>query len=104
MTATAEIEVECAPTELAITLTPADTTVAVGDSVDFTFTLPDGCQLESITEADTAVVWESSDSSVATVDSLGVATAIDSGEVFIDATLASDPSKSVTGSLTVVPQ
>lgn len=50
-----------------------------------------------------AVTWESSNTAVATVSASGLVTALTAGFAAVTATMASDPTKLVSGNITVLP-
>lgn len=84
------------PTEVRIAVTPASTSVAVGNTVDLVATvdLP-----EDIT--DDSVSWTSSDESIATVAG-GTVTGVASGTANITATSNADPTKSAVATVSVI--
>lgn len=105
--AAARLTVTCAEgaTIRSIQIDPADTTLVVGDTADFTYRLPSRCHLGGITERDTAVSWSTSDTSVAVVlDSLGRVRAVGEGAATVTATLETDPAKSASARLEVIPE
>jgi hypothetical protein len=77
-----------------ITITPTDTTITSSDTQQYTATgtLDDGSQLD-ITDS---VTWSSSNKSVATISSTGLATAVASGATYIVATSGSITSNTAT--------
>jgi uncharacterized protein YjdB len=102
LTAGSRVVVECANALRDITLTPSESTAAVGDSVDYDVVVPSPCFAGTITEADTSVAWSSSDTSVAVVlDSLGRVRAVGEGAAIVTATLQTDPSHSASARLEV---
>jgi uncharacterized protein YjdB len=87
-----------APTIVSITVTPGDLTVGIGITQQFTATATysDG----SSADLTGGVSWTSSDSTVVTVNSSGVATTVSAGSATVTATVGSF---SDTSTLTVVP-
>ena len=85
------------PTLVSITVTPESATITIGGTQQFTATgtYSDGSEADLTTTA----TWTSSDSTVATVDSAGLATGLDIGEATIQAT---SETLSGTATLTVI--
>lgn len=78
-----------------ITLTPDTLDVYKGSATALT------AKILPLTASDPAVVWTTSDPSVATVDANGVVTAVDPGTATITATSHADPTVSATCTVTV---
>lgn len=90
---TIEVTVDERPVDNVV-MSPDVAGLHVGEKVTITAT-PKGANGESLTDRD--VTWASSDTTVATVDSTGVVTAVGVGTVEIDATV-----EGVTGTTTVI--
>jgi uncharacterized protein YjdB len=80
-------------TPIAITISPTSAATQPGGQVSFTATVTGS--------ANRAVTWTSSNTTVATIDAEGIATAHAVGSVIITATAAADPTRQATATLTV---
>lgn len=83
--------------ELTVTLNVTATTLRISEKVQLIATV----KPSKLPSADRAVVWTSSNESVATVDENGLVTAISNGTAVITATSVKEPEKYVTCNITV---
>jgi hypothetical protein len=78
---------------VAVTVSPATATVAVGQTTALAATVTNNLN--------TAVTWSTSNASIATVSAAGVVTGVAAGTATITATSAADPTKQASATITV---
>ncbi len=93
----AEIIVTSNKTVNSVTVTPANASVAIGDTQTFTATV-NGINLDP---ADRIVTWSTADTSIATVNANGVVTGVAEGQTTITATSDFDNTQSGTATIVV---
>ncbi len=81
-------------TELTVTVDPAEAELYIGETAQLT------SKVYNYTSSD-AVIWSSSDESVATVDDNGIVTGISAGKVIITATSVEEGTASASAAITV---